>query len=432
MTARSGPPDPAPRRYPPAVSLVARSAGGRGLVPGEQSFQDIEDWLLADAGRVETLLSLFEGFVWRLVAAGLPLDRASLHVGTLHPQLRGFAWNWVFADGLCDEVQVNEAALQTDSFLRSPLAEVFRTGADLRIDPRDDEAVARYAVMADLRGMGITDYVAFPLGASGYHNVATLATASAAGFSAADISRMKQLLRLLAMHVERHIASRIAVNVVETYLGAEAGRAVLEGTIRRGEGRRIEAVIWVSDLRGFTEMSDRLRPQDMLSVLNAYFARMAGTVADFGGEVLKFIGDGLLAVFPLDRSYDQPNAATAAVAAALAAEEAVAELSRNPPPELLAIEGWSPLRSGIGLHVGEVFFGNVGAAQRLDFTVIGGAVNSASRVEGLTKAMGRPILMTERVARELQMPTQSHGFHALRGVSEKLELFSPGPMARSE
>lgn len=376
-----------------------------------------------EAARIDGLLPLFEEFIWRLIAAGLPLDRASLHVGTLHPQLLGFAWNWNGADGLCDEVQVAEAALQMDAFLRSPLAVVFRTGEPLRIAPAQPEAAERFAVVADLRGLGITEYVALPLGGSGHHNVTTIATRRDGGFSAEDYETIERLLRLLALHVDRHIALRIASNVLRTYLGDDAGRQVMEGTIRRGDGRRIEAVIWASDLRGFTALSDRLAPKAMLALLNAYFAAMAGTVAAHGGEILKFVGDGLLAVFPLGRDYGGRTAAEVSVAAATAALEAVDSL--EPPPELAGVAGWRPLRSGIGLHVGQVFFGNIGSAERLDFTVIGEAVNMASRVEGLTKVLEHPILMTSALADGLAAPPVALGFHALRGVAEPVEIFAP-------
>jgi adenylate cyclase len=417
--------DPAPRKYPASVRLKARSARGRACAPAMQDAAGVETWLLEDAGRIDSLMALFEAFVWQLVAAGLPLDRASLHVGTLHPQLYGFAWNWNIADGLCDEIQVGEDVLRDEAFLRSPLAEVFRTGGLLRLDPADPATAERFTLVDDLRALGITDYLALPLGGSGYHNVATIATRTEGGFSPDAYRLLQRLLRLLALHVERHIALCIAANVLDTYLGAEAGRQVFEGTIRRGEGQRIEAVIWMSDLRGFTDLSDRLDAKDMLSVLNAYFSAMAGTVVDHGGEVLKFIGDGLLAVFPLDRAYPEGSAAQAAVAAAQAAGAAVAGIDRAPPPELESVAGWRPLRSGIGLHIGEVFFGNMGAPERLDFTVIGKAVNAASRVEGLTKPLGRPILMTAAVARALDDPPESLGFHVLRGVAEPVELFTP-------
>ncbi|WP_439528787.1 adenylate/guanylate cyclase domain-containing protein [Pannonibacter sp.] len=413
------------RVYPPMVRLLARSSGSPDSVPIGQCRHEIERWLLDEGGRVPTLHALFEAFCWRLVVAGIPLHRASLHVGTLHPQLLGFAWNWSEADGFCDEVQVSEEALQHPAFLRSPLSVVFRTGQELVLDPRDEATVAQYGLMADLRQAGFTQYVALPLGAGDYHNVATVATRHPDGYSPEQHEILRSLLRLLALHVERHIAVRISQNVVETYLGVDAGKAVLDGVIKRGKGSRIEAVIWVSDLRGFTDLSDRLAPDDMLLILNAYFSQMVGAVTRAGGDVLKFVGDGLLAVFPLDRTYPGTSAAGAALAAALEAEAAVASLGTTPPDELADIKGWAPLRSGIGLHVGDVFFGNVGAPNRLDFTVIGSAVNTASRVEGLTKPLASPIILTAPVADAITIPVESLGRHSLRGLPEPIELFEP-------
>jgi adenylate cyclase len=415
--------DPAPRHYPPSVTLLRRASRGRAVAPESLSVAQIESWLLDDAVRIADLIDLFEMLVWRLVIARLPLDRASLHVGTLHPQLIGFAWNWNIADGMVDEVKVGEATLATDAYRRSPLAVVFETGKAITIDTMEADAATRFGLTADLRELGITQYIAFPLGGAGYHNVATIATRQPGGFTSQQRDALERLLRLLALHVERHIAMRIASNVLDTYLGTLAGARVLEGSIKRGAGTQIAAVIWASDLRGFTDLSDRLRPADMLVVLNSYFEALTGSVISHGGEVLKFMGDGLLAVFPHDSDYDEMNAAEAAVAAAIAAEKAVAELNDAPPPELAAIDNWQPLRSGIALHEGDVFFGNIGAPERLDFTVIGRAVNGASRVEGMTKQLGHAIVLTAPVADRLKARPKSLGHHALRGMAEPIEIF---------
>jgi adenylate cyclase len=227
------------------------------------------------------------------------------------------------------------------------------------------------------------------------------------------------------LHVERHIVSRIAGNVLDTYLGEAAGQQVLRGSIKRGAGEAIRAIIWASDLRGFTDLSDRLAGSDIVALINAYFERLAGAVMAEGGEVLKFIGDGLLAVFPYTSFKSEQAAAEASLAAAQRALRAVEDLNQVVPPDLARIQGWRPLRTGIALHEGEVFFGNVGAPERLDFTVIGTAVNTASRVETLTKTLGRPILITEPVARRLSAPLDDLGEHALRGLATPLAIFSP-------
>jgi adenylate cyclase len=416
--------DPAPRHYPPSVTLLRRADRGRTAAPERLSVAQIENWLLDDAVRIADLIDLFEMLVWRLVVTGMPLDRASLHVGTLHPQLIGFAWNWNIADGFVDEVKVGEATLATDAYRRSPLAVVFETGQAVTIDTTDADAAARFGLTADLSELGITQYIAFPMGGAGYHNVATIATRQAGGFTPPQREALERLLRLLALHVERHIAQRIASNVMETYLGALAGRRVLEGSIKRGAGTRIDAVIWASDLRGFTDLSDRLAPADMLTVLDAYFEALTGSVIAHGGEVLKFMGDGLLAVFPHVGDYPEGSSAGAAVAAARAAEKALADINSDPPAKLAAIKGWHPLRSGIGLHEGDVFFGNIGAPERLDFTVIGKAVNGAARVESMTKELGHSVLLTAPVAARLAERPKSLGSHTLRGMAAPIEIFA--------
>jgi adenylate cyclase len=233
------------------------------------------------------------------------------------------------------------------------------------------------------------------------------------------------LLSLFALHVERYSALRISGNALDAYLGASAAAKVLAGSIKRGSGDAVRAVIWVSDLRGFTSLSDRLAPADLIALLNAYFEVMAGAVLAQGGEVLKFIGDGLLAVFPFESSDAAAGAANAALAAARAALRGLDALNAQPPAPLAAVDGWRPLRAGIALNEGEVFFGNIGAPERLDFTVIGAAVNEASRVEALQKTLHRNILITEAVARHLDGGLEHLGAHQVRGVAAPISIYSP-------
>ncbi len=417
------PPDPAPRSYPSFVTLLRRGRFDLEAL-GRPSLAEVESWLLGEAADHGDLLEVFQSFVWRLVAAGLPLDRASLHVGTLHPQLFGYAWNWSRDDGLCDEVKVDEAVLGSDAYRRNPLYRVIEHGETFR-GRTDAPDVLEQGLLADLARQEIVEYLAMPLSAGGdYHNAATVATRQAEGFSAEQISNIDRLLRLLALHVARHIAARIAENLVNTYLGDAAGSQVLQGSIKRGSGAPIGAIIWASDLRGFTDLADRLDDRDVLSVLNAYFERLAGAVMAHDGEVLKFIGDGLLAVFPFSAFETEQAAARAALAAARSALSEL-DLLNEDKSQLAEIDGWRPLRTGIALHRGDVFFGNLGAPRRLDFTVIGKAVNAVSRVEGLSKPLGRPILFTEPVAELLDVPLETLGTHALKGLSEPLPIFSP-------
>lgn len=422
-------PSSLPRQYPAAVTLVRRATRGTAAAPAQTDLAAIEHWLLHEAGRDRDLLAFVESFIWRLVAAGMPLDRFSLHIGTLHPQLIGFSWNWAHADGICDEVQVANAANASDSYRRNPLRLIFELGETVRCNPQSAEARARFPLMNDLAPAGMTDYIALPLSGGGERNALTIATRQAGGFTDDQLARMRPLLRLFALHVERHTALRISDNALGAYLGSGAAAKVLAGTIRRGAGESIRAVIWVSDLRGFTDLSDRLDPTDLLSLLNAYFEVMAGAVLAQGGDVLKFIGDGLLAVFSPQRADGLAAAARAALEAAHMAIAGLAAINDEPPEPLARVGGWRPLRAGIALHEGEVFFGNIGAPQRLDFTVIGSAVNEASRVEALQKTLKRPILVTDAVARHLDTPLDFLGAHALRGVAAPMAIFSPAKVA---
>ena len=266
------------------------------------------------------------------MAAGVDIDRASLHVGTLHPQIFGFAWNWSRDDGLCDEVKVAPASLQSDAYRRNPLFRVIDHGERLRADARDPAARERFPLLAELGALGITEYVAEPLVSGGtYHNAVTVATKSPTGFSDEDRQSLEAVLKLLALHVERHIVLRIARNVMDTYLGNAAGEAVLAGSIKRGAGRAIRSIIWSSDLRGFTDLSDRLAGIDVTTVLDAYFECLVNAIAEHDGEVLKFIGDGLLAVFGYSDEVTSRNAASSALAAAEQGLAAIDQTQRLSP-----------------------------------------------------------------------------------------------------
>ncbi len=414
--------------YVEGVTLVRRSERGPSCAPGHQTAQDIEAWLLGDASAETDLLDLYESLMWRLAAAGFGIDRSSLHAGTLHPQLCGFSWVWNRFGDYCDEIQVDMATLETEGYRRSPLVAVMERGETLRLRCDMPENRERYPIIADLAEQGIVEYVAMPLQTGGaFVNVITVATSREGGFAPDDAAALKRIQGLLALHVDKHTLHRIAGNVLHTYLGAAAGRQVLEGSITRGSGQAIRAVIWASDLRGFTDLTDRLTGPEVTSLLNAYFGILVDAVQGNGGEVLKFIGDGLLAVFPYDDDAGSNAAAEASLRAAEAAVAALSRLNESPTPEIARIAGWNPLRTGIALHEGDVFFGNVGSLDRLDFTVIGRAVNETSRVEALSKQLGREILVTEPVARRIGLPLDDLGKHVLRGLSAPMALFSPRP-----
>ncbi|MDD7910174.1 adenylate/guanylate cyclase domain-containing protein [Pseudovibrio exalbescens] len=386
---------------------------------------DLKRWLLHGANFEEDLLDLYNAFMHRLVGAGFPIIRSTLHMGTLHPQLYAYGWHWNRREGYCDEFKVEEAVLQTDSYRKNPLYRCIEFGEEFHQYLPNQPEDKLSPLMRELRDLGHTEYAALPMQTGGkLHHTVTFSTNQEGGFTKDQFASIRILLDLFALHVGRHAIKRIARNVMNTYLGEAAGQKVLAGNIKRGSGEPINAIIWASDLRGSTDLSDRLENSEMLRVLNRYFECLAGAVIDHGGEVLKYIGDGLLAVFPFDQFDTDSAAAEAALSAANSALQRLETLN-NDEEALPGISGWRPLRTGIALHSGEVFFGNIGAPQRLDFTVTGKAVNVTSRVESLTKSLKRPLLVTEPVARLVSYELEGLGPHSVKGVSQPLEIFTP-------
>ncbi|MEC9401882.1 MAG: adenylate/guanylate cyclase domain-containing protein [Pseudomonadota bacterium] len=420
--------DPAPRTYAPHVYLLARSSRGPSCAPETLSIDQLNSWLLHEATRIDDVMLMFEEFMWRCKAAGLAIDRATLHIGTLHPRVIGFSWVWNSQDYFCDEVAADANATKSEAFTRNPLFHVINEGQTIKVDLESEEGANSAPLMRELADQGYTTYVALPLSSSHEkRNAMTLATRKPGGFPPAEKDLIRNLIDLLALHIERHIVQRIARNVADTYLGPIAGQRVLDGEIKRGDGEAIKAVVFMADMRGFTQLADRLSGPEVTAILNAYFDRISDAVLNHGGDILKFMGDGILAVFD-QTTFGETAAANAAVKAAKAALEAIDELNRNPPEDLPDPIHWHPLKIGIGLHRGEVFFGNVGGEERLDFTVIGRAVNETSRVESLCKPLGRALLLTEPVraalSGDLQTGLNAMGEHALRGVGKPVAIFA--------
>lgn len=415
--------DPSPRTYSDTVTLLRRATFAPDRLPSQTPAQ-IEAWLLEDALAAGDLLEFYQEFLWRMLRAGMPVERSSLHVGTLHPQVLGYVWMWNSDDGFCDEGVIDQSVRMTDAYRRNPLSRVIDHGERFRARLDPSRRAKHGPLLGDLAEQGYTEYAAFPLRSGGAnHNAATVATRQQGGYSDEEFGQIERLLRIFALHVERHIAERISQNIASTYLGSDAGRQVLDGSIRRGSGAAVEAIIWASDLRGFTRLSDQMTDGQLTAVLNAYFECLASAVIAQGGDVLKFIGDGMLAVFPFAAFSDETATAQAALSATQQALGALDALNAD-PAALAGVTAWRPLQTGIALHRGTVFFGNVGAPDRLDFTVIGKAVNTASRVEALCKTTQRPVLVTAPVASLASHDLASLGFFELAGLEQPLELFT--------
>ncbi len=383
------------------------------------------DWLLSGDASAAGLCELMDGLMSRLVAAGFLFDRATFHIGTLHPQVLGFTANWNPKQGFCSELKVNVHIRETSDFKLSPLRPVIDERTAIRLNPQDPDTAMQFPMMAAFAADGITDYWAFPIPhARSFHSAMTVATRGRGGFKAGDLAALQALIPALALNLDLIALGRIAENVLTAYLGERSGGRVLAGEIRRGSGEMIDAVIWVSDMRDYTGLSDRLPGPDVIRVMNAYFEGLVEAVSNHGGEVLKFIGDGMLAIFPIGSTTSARDAAAAALSAARAGLGAIRALNGE-AGDLLAINGdWRPLNTGIALHRGPVFYGNIGSADRLDFTATGPAVNLAARVEPLAKETGRRLLLTERVAELLDTPLDPLGNFSFRGVAEPVEIYA--------
>jgi adenylate cyclase len=354
---------------------------------------------------------LMEELCSRLAGAGIPLERASIFVTMLHPDIAGLSSIWRRGQ----PVELAEAAfdlVRSDAFLAAPGVWVQRMGMALRRRLDDDAVAAEFPFLGKLRGEGFTDYLATPLHfTNGEIHVASWAARQPAGFTDEDVAVLTAVARPLARLVEIRSLRRTEATLLETYIGRQAGARVLAGHIRRGDTESIHAAIWLSDLRGFTRLADRSAPRELTALLNRYFDCQVPAIEARGGEVLKFMGDGLLAIFPT--ADDGPaRVCAAALAAAREARANILALERK------AAEGRSAgLPFSLALHVGEVLYGNVGGGRRLDFTVIGPAINLAARLERLAREFGRSIIASAVFADICGERLTPLGSYALRDIS---------------
>jgi adenylate cyclase len=381
---------------------------------------DVATWLIGSARRIDSQLELLDELAWRLVAAGVPLARMTFHLPTLHPQYYGIGSRWTRSTGKAEEMLVGHGVRYTAAFLDSPIRRVIETGEEVlrRLDGPD--AVLDFPILAELKADGLTEYRAVPLELSNGRRICvTVASDRPGGFREDEIAELRTLRPYLAPLLEIHITRQITSNLLGAYLGEQIGQRVLAGDILRGHGETIRAIVWLCDLRGFTRLSDRLHGRHVIGILNAYFERVVHELHSRKSEVLKFMGDGLLAIFAVADAAFAPDAATRALEAAEAAIAAVDGLEGDP-----VLEGEPAPKMCVSIHFGDVFFGNIGSIDRLDFTTIGPAVNLVARLDQLSKVLERRILVTDDFAAVCPRPLQSLGSHPLRGVSEPHEIFT--------
>ena len=389
--------------------------------PGHATIEEIGEWLLGDARRIGSFARIIDEFSWRLVAAGMPVLRVNLRGGTLHPQFLGASYVWWRPDAQTQEIMITHEVADLIPPAQNPVLRVFN-GETLRRRVEGPDAQFDFSVLHDLKARGATDYFALPV-SSAYgprSYMAAYVTDRPGGFSELEIATLAAVSERLSVVADMNSQRQIAENVLKAYLGLQTGRKVLAGQIRRGSGEAIAAVLWSSDLRRFTQMSDHHSGESVIGVLNDLFDLQAKAIVSHGGEILKFVGDGLLAIFPVANPGEAPGAAANALAAAQEALAALGALRGR-----ISLAGEPPLEIVIALHYGEVIYGNVGAADRLDFTVIGPAVNLVSRMEAIAKSLDLPLLVSDNFAHAYGGTLRSLGRHQVRGLDRPHELFTP-------
>jgi adenylate cyclase len=372
-----------------SAALTSRQLAPHALAMNAAELQKLTEWLVDGARSAPSPPRMMAETCERLVAAGLPLWRVGIFVRTLHPDIIGR--NFVWKPG--EEVVVGTAnydMLDSPEFLNSPLAIVFREGREVRalIDSPD---ARRFPFLDDMRAEGVTDYIALPLlHVDGSFHASSWTTRQPGGFTDEHLDALRALMSPLARLIEIIRLRRTASILLDTYVGNRAGERILGGQIRRGHTDTMEAAIWLSDLRGFTALSDRLPAETVVDILNLYFDCQVSAIRTHGGEVLKFMGDGLLAVFPIDEYVGDVRQACAQVLEAAREARANVEALHYPIGETV-----ERFRFGVALHVGRILYGNIGGGNRLDFTCIGPAINLAARLEKIAGRLHRTVVASK-------------------------------------
>jgi adenylate cyclase len=380
----------------------------------------IYHWLVEGAPGADGPASVVGRMNESLLAAGVPVERSGAFIRTLHPEIMGRAFRWNRGKPV-EIAEAPMAVLSSPGFKLSPVAAVMETGQTLRRHLTNNPPAREETVVGNLAAEGFTDYVVIPIKfMSGEVHAITFATLAPGGFTDEHLAALHRVVIPLARLAEIMALRRIATNLLSTYVGHNAGERILAGKIQLGDTETIHAVIWFSDLRGFTALSGSIGPDALIHTLNEVFHCQVTAIQRHGGEVLKFIGDGLLAIFPTGGSADRTSVCNRALDAANDAFKALELLN------LKRVErGDCTVRFGLALHIGDISYGNIGGAGRLDFTCIGTAVNLAARIEALTGQLKRDIIVSSTFAELTTRSMESIGSFTLKGVRNSEAVFVP-------
>ena len=404
-----------------------RSDGTEGTV----LVNAVTDWLMQQALGQADIEDIFDGCCQRLDAAGLPIARAMIFFRTLHPLYASTIIFWRRGENIRSSRTRHEDSFTSDEFTNSPIHRLSTSRTPfLRRRLVGDTALLDFPVLEELRDQGTSDYFAYKVAFASelddeeYEDgiIGSWSTERPSGFTDQEIVWLMRVQSRMAAACKVQIRDAVTQNVLNAYLGPNAGRRVMKGNIRRDNSEQIEAVIWFSDMRDSTRWADELEPDEFLSLVNGYFECTAGAVIANGGEVLRFIGDAVLAIFPVKKNNpnDSRQAAHIAMKAGIDAESRLNKLNQQRTADQL-----QPIDFGLALHIGQLTFGNIGVAERLEFSVVGPAANEVARLEAMCKVLKHRVLASEEFASLVDTQWKSLGEHTLRGAKNKVNIYTP-------
>jgi adenylate cyclase len=395
-----------------------------GLPPVDPSLTPLQ-WILKESAVYTSRRFLARDLGRLMVARGYPLMRMTYFITTLHPQATGTSIVWYRDVDEPRQMRVMRGMQQTTAYKQSPMPLIFQGAAGIRRRLDMDGEQNDFPILDDLREEGATDYVAMPLVFSdGNINFTTWTADRPGGFNTEELREIWEFMPALSLRMEVLERRDLTRQLLTTYLGRNTGERILAGEIVRGVAEGIRAAVWYTDIRDFTTLSDRLSRDEIIDLLDEYFERAVQAVEERGGEVLKFLGDGMLAIFPADPSRGEAEGDMAACRLALSAARDTVKLMRS-LNDMRFRQAKPAINYGIALHLGEVGYGNIGGAERLDFTVIGPAVNLANRIEGLTRTLGAQVLASREFSEASGEPLTPLGAHPVKGLDRPIDVFTP-------
>jgi adenylate cyclase len=384
----------------------------------------VGDWLTKSALAGDDLKLMVRGFCERLAAAGLPLVRVHLSFSMLHPLYDALSFTWERGSGMEVEGFRKKGSLPSERFLKSPYYYLLSNNLDYLRRRIDHTQPSEFPIFDDLKLLGVTDYMAFVQSFgenSSQGMIGSWSTDNPTGFSEDMIAALLRLQSSLAVATKMAVLNKLADNMLTTYLGGDAGKRVLNGQIKRGEGDTIRAALVMADMRGSTKLAESSGREVYIDTLNQFFDAIAAPFNRAGGQILSFLGDGFLAVYPCERHRGPSEVACqAALNAAFKATARMTELNKHRRQRRL-----NEISYGIGLHVGNVMFGNVGLTDRLTFSAFGSAVNEVQRLQGLTKKYPQSLIASKDFAAYCGGGWMTLGKEKLAGVRQKLTILSP-------